>query len=167
MTASTNGSTARRESRESRDSRESSVAGLPELCDSAVRLANAIPGSLQRLSLRAGDLAVDVEFGVGAALPAAAVPALPEGPEEPVGVVVRSPLVGTYFAAPAPDADPFIRVGDQVEKGQQLAIVEAMKLMNVIPAPCAGRVLEIAVGDGDGVEYDQLLLTLDPAGSSP
>ncbi|HVS03566.1 MAG TPA: acetyl-CoA carboxylase biotin carboxyl carrier protein, partial [Thermoanaerobaculia bacterium] len=74
-----------------------------------------------------------------AAAPPAAAPAKPE--EE--GHLLRSPIVGTFFEAPSPDAEPFVRVGDQVRKGQVLCIVEAMKLMNEIESDVAGVVLRV------------------------
>ena len=74
---------------------------------------------------------------------------------EPEGMIVKSPLVGTFYAAPAEDADPFVSVGDQVKKGQTLAIVEAMKLMNEIESDFDGKVAEIYVENGQAVEYGQ------------
>jgi acetyl-CoA carboxylase biotin carboxyl carrier protein len=74
---------------------------------------------------------------------------------------VKAPMVGTVYLAPQPDAAPFIKVGDRVSPGQTLLIVEAMKVMNNIAAPRAGRVAAILVTDGMPVEYDQPLLVLD------
>ena len=71
------------------------------------------------------------------------------------GVVVRSPCVGTTYHAPSPDAEPFVKVGDRVEKGSPLVIVEAMKVMNRISSPCAGVVTKILVENEKPVEYDQ------------
>ena len=79
---------------------------------------------------------------------------------EPEGMIVKSPLVGTFYAAPAEDADPFVSVGDQVKKGQTLAIVEAMKLMNEIESDFDGKVAEIYVENGQAVEYGQPLLRI-------
>jgi len=79
---------------------------------------------------------------------------------EPEGMIVKSPLVGTFYAAPAEDADPFVSVGDQVKKGQTLAIVEAMKLMNEIESDFDGKVAEIYVENGQAVEYGQLLFRI-------
>ena len=76
------------------------------------------------------------------------------------GNVVTSPLVGTFYAAPSEDAEPFVRVGDTVKKGQTLAIVEAMKLMNDIEAEFEGKVLEVYVENGDSVEYGQPLFVI-------
>ena len=78
-------------------------------------------------------------------------------------VAVRSPLVGTYYAAPSPDAPPFVSVGDVVEHGQTVAIVEAMKMMNPVVAEQAGVVVEILVTNGAPVEFDQPLIAVVPA----
>ncbi len=80
--------------------------------------------------------------------------------KEAVGNIVKSPLVGTFYAAPAEDAAPFVAVGDVVKKGQTLAIVEAMKLMNDIEAEYDGRILEVYVENGDSVEYGQPLFAI-------
>ena len=69
-----------------------------------------------------------------------------------------------WLAAPSPGADPFVRVGDEVEPGQTVGIVEAMKLMNPIVADEAGVVAEVLVGDAESVEYDQVLMRLRPTG---
>lgn len=79
---------------------------------------------------------------------------------EPEGMIVKSPLVGTFYAAPAEDADLFVSVGDQVKKGQTLAIVEAMKLMNEIESDFDGKVAEIYVENGQAVEYGQPLFRI-------
>lgn len=80
--------------------------------------------------------------------------------EIPVGNVVESPLVGTFYAAPAEDAESFVKVGDRVEKGQTLGIVEAMKLMNEIESDYSGTVAEILVTNQEGVEYGQPLFRI-------
>ena len=80
--------------------------------------------------------------------------------EIPVGNVVESPLVGTFYAAPAEDAESFVKVGDRVEKGQTLGIVEAMKLMNEIESDYSGTVAEILVNTQEGVEYGQPLFRI-------
>ena len=76
------------------------------------------------------------------------------------GMIVKAPLVGTFYAAPSEDADPFVSVGDQVKKGQTLAIVEAMKLMNEIESDFDGKVEEIYVENGQAVEYGQPLFRI-------
>jgi acetyl-CoA carboxylase biotin carboxyl carrier protein len=78
--------------------------------------------------------------------------------------MVRSPVVGTFYRAPAPGEEPYVEVGDRVGAGQTLCIVEAMKLMNEIPADVSGEVVEILVENARGVEYDQPLFRIRPEG---
>jgi len=75
---------------------------------------------------------------------------------------VRSPLVGTFYRAPAPGEEAYVEVGDRVRMGQTLCIVEAMKLMNEIPADVSGEVVEVLAENAAGVEYDQPLFYLRP-----
>jgi acetyl-CoA carboxylase biotin carboxyl carrier protein len=77
------------------------------------------------------------------------------------GETIKSPMVGTIYLRPQPDADPFIRVGDRVEPGQTLLIVEAMKTMNPIPAPQGGVILEILVDDAQPVEFGEPLVVIE------
>ena len=98
--------------------------------------------------------------------PAAAVPAptsFAPSPQEsglPAGTVVRSPIVGTFYAAASPGAEPFVRVGQQVKVGDPLAVIEAMKMFNQIEAEVAGTVLAIVAENGEAVEFDQPLFVL-------
>jgi len=92
--------------------------------------------------------------------PAPAAPAAPEPPANQKEVV--SPMVGTFYRAPAPDADPFVEVGDVVEVGQTVCIIEAMKLMNEIEAETKGRVAQILVENAQPVEFGQKLFLIDP-----
>ncbi|MCG7241801.1 MULTISPECIES: acetyl-CoA carboxylase biotin carboxyl carrier protein [Corynebacterium] len=78
------------------------------------------------------------------------------------GETVTAPMVGTYYASPKPGADPFVKVGDEVEVGQVLCIVEVMKLMNNIEAKFAGTVKEILVDNEDAVEHGQPLMIIEP-----
>ncbi|MGW7284289.1 acetyl-CoA carboxylase biotin carboxyl carrier protein [Streptomyces sp. NPDC054847] len=143
-------------------------------------LAGELPGTLRRITLRAGGISVDVEWETApaaaaavavlpappaAAAPAPAVPtaAAPAEDAAPAGLVqVTAPLVGTYYQAPSPGAEPFVKVGDIVEPGTQLAVVEAMKLLNSITADVRGRVHAIHARDGEVVEYAQPLIDLVP-----
>ena len=84
-------------------------------------------------------------------------------PETDNRVPVLAPLVGTFYRASSPDAKPFCEVGDVVEAGQVVCIVEAMKLMNEVVAAEKGRVAEIAAENGEAVEFDQVLMYLEPA----
>lgn len=82
----------------------------------------------------------------------------PSGPEKTAGLPVKAPLVGIYYAQSAPDAKPFVSVGQTIEKGQTLCIIEAMKVMNEIKAPYSGVIQDICVEDGQLVEFDQILM---------
>lgn len=94
------------------------------------------------------------------AAPVAAAPAPAAAPADHPGMV-PSPMVGTTYLAPEPGARPFISVGDTVQKGQTLLIIEAMKVMNPLPSPRAGVVKEILVSDGKPVEYGEPLVIIE------
>jgi acetyl-CoA carboxylase biotin carboxyl carrier protein len=89
--------------------------------------------------------------------------AAPAGPAVPSGHVITSPFVGTFYRAPSPDSPPFTEVGQRVEKGQTLCIVEAMKLMNEIEADKAGVVRRVLMENAQPVEYGAALFEIDPA----
>lgn len=89
--------------------------------------------------------------------PVAAAPSVESGLHE-----IKAPMVGTFYRAPAPDAPPYVEAGSHVTEGQIICIIEAMKLMNEIPADRGGTVVEIAVENGQPVEYGQVLLRLKP-----
>ena len=82
------------------------------------------------------------------------------GPELPAGHVVRAPMVGTFYASPAPDKPPFVAVGQAVKAGDTLGIIEAMKMFNPIEADVAGTVLAIQCESGQPVEFDQPLFVI-------
>jgi acetyl-CoA carboxylase biotin carboxyl carrier protein len=84
----------------------------------------------------------------------------PEGDSEPDGEVVKSPIVGTFYEAPSPDSDAFVKVGDKVTAGDTLCIIEAMKIMNEIDAEFSGTVEKVIVEDGQPVEFDQPLFII-------
>lgn len=139
-------------------------------------LVRALASLLQETGL------TEIEYAVGerrirvvrGAPPAAVTVAMP-GPAAPVVAApsaaptaapdlpgaVKAPMVGTAYLSPQPEAPPFIKVGDTVREGQPLLIIEAMKVMNQIPAPRAGRVTQILVADGTPVEFGQPLLVLE------
>jgi len=79
------------------------------------------------------------------------------------GHIVTAELVGTFYRAPAPDADPFVSVGDDVQEGDVMCIIEAMKIMNEIECETAGTIKKILVDDAEPVEFDQPLFVIDPA----
>jgi acetyl-CoA carboxylase biotin carboxyl carrier protein len=98
------------------------------------------------------------------AVPAAAAPAAPKEPAPEVGLhAVKSPIVGTFYEAPSPGAPPFVKVGDTVEVGQVLCIVEAMKLLNEIEVDVAGEIVKKLVTNGQPIEYGQELFMVRPA----
>jgi acetyl-CoA carboxylase biotin carboxyl carrier protein len=92
-----------------------------------------------------------------------------QGPPDAAGesteglFIMKSPIVGTFYSAPAPNAPPFVAVGDTIKVGQVLCIIEAMKLMNELEAEVAGRVVRAYVETGQPVEYGQSLFAIEPA----
>ncbi len=94
--------------------------------------------------------------------PLASVASAEPSGEEPGLKYVTSPIVGTFYRAPSPDVDPFVSVGDIVEKGSTVCIIEAMKLMNEIETECSGEVLSVFVGNGHPVEYGERLFAIRP-----
>ena len=99
---------------------------------------------------------------VAAAAPSAAAPSAPVASValEPAGAV-KTPMVGIVHLSPQPGAPPFVQAGDTVREGQTLFIIEAMKVMNQIPAPKAGRIAQILVANGTPVEYGQVLAVIE------
>ena len=138
--------------------KEVSKAGLTnfEYTEGNIRIAMSCPQPEEKIVVPASNLVLQEAAGAGANTVETAVSAQQEPEqivEEKGGNVVKSPLVGTFYAAPSEDAQPFVKVGDTVKKGQTLAIVEAMKLMNEIESEFDGVVTEILVENEDNVEY--------------
>ena len=105
-----------------------------------------------------------VEYVAGTPQPAAPPPGA-RPVEEGRRLVIKSPMVGTFYRAPAPDAPPFAEAGQDIEVGQVVCIIEAMKLMNEIKSEVAGRLVEILIQNGDAVEFGQPLFIVEPAES--
>jgi len=99
---------------------------------------------------------------VPAAVPPAAVQ--PEAVEASNLLEVKCPIVGTFYRSPGPDKDPFIQVGDSINEGDVVCIVEAMKLFNEIETEVTGKIVKVMVEDASPVEYDQVLFLVDPKG---
>ena len=97
---------------------------------------------------------------VPAAPSAAPAPCAPEGVQERAGRCFASPMVGVFYAAPAPGEQPYVQVGDRVKKGEVICIIEAMKLMNEVMADSDGEIVEVCVKNGDVVEYGQPLFRI-------
>ena len=145
--------------------KEVSKAGLTnfEYTEGKIRIAMSCPQPEEKIVVPASNLVLQEAAGAGANTVETAVSAQQEPEqivEEKGGNVVKSPLVGTFYAAPSEDAQPFVKVGDTVKKGQTLAIVEAMKLMNEIESEFDGVVTEILVENEDNVEYGQPLFRI-------
>ena len=124
---------------------------------------------LERVSA-AQPVAVPMPMPSAMAAPVAAPATAPAAPEpaaqapaaapEPQGVEVTAPMVGVFYAAPAPGDEPFVRVGSKVKAGETLCIIEAMKVLNEVTAEADGEVLEICVADGDLVEFGSCLMRI-------
>ena len=140
-----------------------------ELSDVLALLDRFDASSAASMKLRLGDLRLELsKYAAPAAVVPAAAPtaaAAPvavaasapaaEAPEaQAEGTTVKAPLVGTFYAASAPGEAPFVSVGDTVKKGQTLCVLEAMKMMSEVPAPCDCVILEILAKDGDLVGFD-------------
>ena len=96
------------------------------------------------------------------AAPTGPVP-VPDLPAKPDGIEIKSPMVGTFYRAPAPEAPPFVEVGQEIQVGQVLCILEAMKLMNEIKSEVKGRIIKITVENAQPVEFGQTLFIVEPA----
>ena len=99
-------------------------------------------------------------LAVPAPAAAPAAEAAPAGKPAPDGKIIRSPMVGTFYNAPAPDADPFVKLGDDIKAGDTVCIIEAMKMFNRIEADFGGKIVEILVENGQPVEYDEPLFVV-------
>jgi len=138
----------------------------PELIGELTKLLES--NNLTEIEVQRGDQRVRVARGgtVHASSAPAAAPAASAAPAAPTDHarnpgVVSSPMVGTVYWAPEPGAKPFIEEGSEVAAGQTILIVEAMKTMNAIPAPRAGKVTKILVEDGQPVEFGEPLIILE------
>ena len=103
-----------------------------------------------------------VEYISGVPQPASAAPAAKSAAPAGNRVIIKSPMVGTFYRSPAPDAPAFVEVGQEIEAGQVVCIVEAMKLMNEIKSETAGKILEVLVDSGEAVEFGQPLFAVEP-----
>lgn len=125
-------------------------------------------GTLQTMKLSTQDFSIELTRGTPSATPSAPIPsAAPATPVTPASVLeeapaVKAPLVGTFYAAPAPDQAPFVAVGDHVKKGQTVCLIEAMKMMSEVPAPCDGVIEAVLKNSGDLVAFGEPLLRYKP-----
>ncbi len=120
---------------------------------------------ISRYARDVGIASIPAAMPVAPAPVAAAAPVAEAEPQhEPVarGHEVKAPMVGTYYAAPAPGAKPFVAIGSEVQIGDTLCIIEAMKMMNQIEATASGKVVSILADNGSPVEFDQVLFIIEP-----
>jgi len=122
--------------------------------EESVRISRGVPMQAYAAPAPTAPQPAAIAAPVAAAVPVAAAP------EEPVGHMVKSPMVGTYYASPAPGSGAFVSVGSTVKVGDVLCILEAMKMMNQIEADKAGTIGAILAEDGDPIEFDQPLFTI-------
>ena len=121
-------------------------------------------GMKVKLTKRAQGVVEQVVTSSAATSPAAPQAAASEAPKDEKSnrKEIKSPMVGTFYRSPAPDADDYVKVGDVIQKGDVLCIVEAMKLMNEVKAEFGGRIVEIAVENAEPVEYGQTMFVVEP-----
>ena len=150
------------------DKHEPALLGEGSLADLARDVAQSVAQEVTRVfqglsvTISLGGEAVE---GPRAAAPLPAKPRPPEPTAEDLRRVhVRSPMVGTFYRTPSPGAEPYVEEGDEVEEGQTLCIIEVMKLFNEIRSPVAGTVKRICVENGAGVEYEEVLMEIEPRG---
>lgn len=132
-------------------------------------LASFEESSLSKLKLSTQEFTIEMERAVAApaasaapAIPAAvAAPAAPAA-AEPEGKTVNAPMVGTFYAASAPEQPPFVKVGDRVRKGQPVCLLEAMKMMSEIPAPCDCEITAVLKENGALVSFGEPLFRYQP-----
>lgn len=127
-------------------------------------------GGISELDLTTGDVSIRLRGqSATVAAPAASHHSAPvghaaaAGQDEPEGNVITSPMIGTFYSAPSPGEAPFVKIGDEVEMGQVIGIIEAMKIMNEITADHAGVIVEALVQNAQPVEYGSPLFRVVPA----
>ncbi|VEI47610.1 biotin carboxyl carrier protein of acetyl-CoA carboxylase (BCCP) [Actinobacillus equuli] len=129
--------------------------------EGTVRISRAQPAASAAVQYVAAPQAAAVAPAAAPVAQAAPAAAAPTASAEVSGHAVLSPMVGTFYRSPSPDAKPFIEVGQTVNVGDALCIVEAMKMMNRIESDKAGVVKAILVNDGEAVEFDQKLIIIE------
>ncbi|MET8005446.1 acetyl-CoA carboxylase biotin carboxyl carrier protein [Nonomuraea glycinis] len=125
-------------------------------------LLGDVRGAVRRARLQVADASLELEWQEGVA---SAETAIGTGEQQPGLYYLRAPMIGIFHTTPEPGAAPFVNVGDEIRKGQQVAIIEAMKLMNEVQTDQPGRIVEILVASGTRVEFDQPLFGLAIADS--
>jgi len=127
--------------------------------EESVRISRYAPGA-PAAPAPVAVAAAPIAAAPAAAAPAAAAPAVAAEPEED-GFEVKAPMVGTFYAASSPGAAPYVQVGDRINEGDTLCIIEAMKMMNQIEADVSGVVKSIRLQNGEPVEFGQTMIVID------
>ena len=141
--------------------RDELLALLDHFSASALHRMEYEEGGVRLMLEKAPPAPTAAEPAVPAAASAAApAPAAPVAAPKAEGSVIKAPLVGTFYAAPSPEAAPFVRTGDRVKKDNTVCIIEAMKMMSEVPAPCDCVIEEVLPASGDLVGYDQPLFRI-------
>ena len=126
-----------------------------------VKSAGAVASAAAMAPVYVAPPTAGVPMPAPVAAPVAASPAMPEAAAEPEGLVIKSPMVGTFYRAASPGAKPFVEVGSQVKEGQTICIIEAMKILNEIEADKSGTVTQVLCENGQAVEYGQPMLIIE------
>lgn len=159
-----------------RKDKESGEAGscFPEIPSESIReLARILEEtSLSEIEIEHKERRIKVSRAVQGAYLSSSMPSVPSSvssslPSTEVSKSnyheIKSPMVGTYYSAPSPGADPFVKVGDKIKKGQTVCIVEAMKIMNELPSDVDGEIIEICVDDSEALSFGQVLIKVKEA----
>jgi acetyl-CoA carboxylase biotin carboxyl carrier protein len=140
---------------------------LAKACRHIAGLVTSLPGTLQRISAQVGDVRVDIEWAPGPSQPGpepatAAPESRAQVPAEPAGSHrICADMVGVFYAAPEPGEPPFVSLGDEVKAGQQVAIIEAMKLMTPVTCDRAGVIAGVLAESGTSVEFGTPLFAVE------
>jgi acetyl-CoA carboxylase biotin carboxyl carrier protein len=121
----------------------------------------SVPAGTPQLAITYAQSPAPASVPAGAGAGEGAAASAPAAADRPNVYLIRSPMVGTFYRAPSPDASAFAEVGQTVEPGQTVCIIEAMKLMNEIESEHGGKVIKICVGNGEAVEFGQVLLEIE------
>ncbi|MFM6965706.1 MAG: acetyl-CoA carboxylase biotin carboxyl carrier protein [Sphingomonadales bacterium] len=128
----------------------------------SIKGSQAEPIMVQAAPMVAAAAPVTTAAPVATSAPVAA-PAAEAAADDSKYITVKSPMIGTFYRTPGPDKDPFVNVGDTIQKGDKVCIIEAMKTFNEIEAEVSGKIVKVLVDNASPVDYDQPLFLVDPA----
>lgn len=128
----------------------------------SIKGSQAEPIMVQAAPMVAAAAPVNTAAPVATSAPVAA-PAAEAAADDSKYITVKSPMIGTFYRTPGPDKDPFVNVGDTIQKGDKVCIIEAMKTFNEIEAEVSGKIVKVLIDNASPVDYDQPLFLVDPA----